>query len=54
MGEVETVCDRVAILEQGRLRLEGRVSDLAEQYQLSLEQLFLEVVGYSPPKATLS
>jgi ABC-2 type transport system ATP-binding protein len=54
LGEVETVCDRVAILDQGRLKLEGRVSDLAEQYQLSLEQLFLKVVGYSPSKATPS
>jgi ABC-2 type transport system ATP-binding protein len=46
LGEVETVCDRVAILDQGELRLEGRVSDLARQHQLSLEQLFLKVVGY--------
>ncbi|HLH54480.1 MAG TPA: ABC transporter ATP-binding protein [Verrucomicrobiae bacterium] len=52
LGEVETVCDRVAILDQGRLKLEGRVSDLAEQYRLSLEQLFLKVVGYSPSKPT--
>jgi ABC-type multidrug transport system ATPase subunit len=52
LGEVETVCDRVAILDQGCLKLEGRVSDLAEQYQLSLEQLFLKVVGYSLRSAT--
>jgi ABC-2 type transport system ATP-binding protein len=49
LGEVETVCDRVAILDQGELRLEGRVSDLARQHQLSLEQLFLKVVGYHTP-----
>jgi ABC-2 type transport system ATP-binding protein len=48
LGEVETVCDRVAILDQGELRLEGRVSELARQHQLSLEQLFLKVVGYQP------
>jgi ABC-type multidrug transport system ATPase subunit len=52
LGEVETVCDRVAILDQGRLKLEGRVSDLAEKHQLSLEQLLLKVVGYSLPSAT--
>ena len=52
LGEVETVCDRVAILDQGRLKLEGRVSDLAEQHQLNLEQLFLKVVGYSLPEPT--
>jgi ABC-2 type transport system ATP-binding protein len=52
LGEVETVCDRVAILDQGHLKLTGRVSDLAKQYQLSLEQLFLKVVGYSTPEPT--
>jgi ABC-2 type transport system ATP-binding protein len=49
LGEVETVCDRVAILDQGRLKLEGHVSDLAEQHHLGLEQLFLKVVGYPLP-----
>jgi len=47
LGEVETVCDRVAILRQGELRVEGRVSDLALQYQCNLEQLFLRVIGYT-------
>src|ERR1043166_6053296 len=41
-GEVETVCDRVAILHQGELKVEGRVADLAAQHQCSLEQLFLK------------
>lgn len=52
LGEVETICDRVAILDQGELKLEGRVADLARAYQLSLEQLFLKVVGYSPSYTT--
>jgi ABC-2 type transport system ATP-binding protein len=46
LGEVETVCDRVAILHQGELRVEGVVADLVKQYQCNLEQLFLKVVGY--------
>jgi ABC-2 type transport system ATP-binding protein len=46
LGEVETICDRVAILDQGQLKVQGRVSDLAEQYHLGLEQLFLKVIGY--------
>src|SRR2546422_1101068 len=33
LGEVETVCDRVAIIHQGELKVEGRVEDLLEQYQ---------------------
>jgi len=46
LGEVETVCDRVAILHQGELKASGRVSDLVEQYQCNLEQAFLKVIGY--------
>jgi len=30
LGDVEDVCDRVAMLYRGRLQLEGRVSDLLE------------------------
>jgi ABC-2 type transport system ATP-binding protein len=48
LGEVETVCDRIAILHQGELKIEGRVSDLVSQYQCNLEQIFLKVVGYQP------
>jgi ABC-2 type transport system ATP-binding protein len=47
LGEVETVCDRVAILHQGQLKVEGRVADLARQHQCNLEQLFLKVIGYN-------
>lgn len=46
LGEVETVCDRVAILCQGELRAEGRIADLERQHQGNLEQIFLKVVGY--------
>ena len=48
LGEVETVCDRVAILHQGELKVEGRVNDLTQKYQCNLEQVFLKVVGYQP------
>src|SRR5687767_15786571 len=47
LGEVETVCDRVAILNQGELRAEGKVSELLQAYgQTSLEQVFLKIIGY--------
>ena len=46
LGEVETVCDRVAILNQGQLQVEGRVSELVEKFQCNLEQVFLKVIGY--------
>jgi ABC-2 type transport system ATP-binding protein len=48
LGEVETVCDRVAILHEGKLKVEGRVSDLVQQYQCNLENVFLNIVGYKP------
>ena len=47
LGEVETVCDRVAILHQGELKAIGRVSELVEKYECNLEQAFLKVVGYT-------
>ncbi|MCU0782879.1 MAG: ABC transporter ATP-binding protein [Verrucomicrobia bacterium] len=51
LGEVETVCDRVAIINQGKLKVEGRVGDLVAQYQCDLERIFLKIVGYQPQPA---
>lgn len=48
LGEVETVCDRVGMLHQGKLKVEGRVSDLLQKYNTNLEQIFLQIVGYQP------
>lgn len=49
LGEVETVCDRVGILHQGQLQVEGKVSDLLQKYKCNLEQIFLQIIGYSIP-----
>ena len=47
LGEVETVCDRVAILAQGELKAEGSVSELVRFHQQpNLEQVFLKIIGY--------
>src|SRR5437763_6967625 len=46
LGEVETVCDRVAIMNQGELKVEGRVRDLVREYQCDLEHVFLKIIGY--------
>jgi ABC-2 type transport system ATP-binding protein len=48
LGEVETICDRVAIVNQGELKVEGRVSDLVDKYQTNLETIFLQIIGYQP------
>src|SRR5262252_1715887 len=46
LGEVETVCDRVAIIHQGELKVEGRVAALVQEHQTNLEQIFLKIIGY--------
>lgn len=51
LGEVETVCDRVAILNQGELKAIGRVDDLVKEKQMNLEKIFLEIIGYKSPVA---
>ena len=50
LGEVETVCDRVAIINQGELMVEGPVAELVKKYNTNLEQVFLKVVGYEPER----
>ncbi len=47
LGEVETVCDRVAILCDGQLKAEGKVEQLVRAYQCTtLEQVFLKIIDY--------
>src|SRR6266853_6249422 len=47
LGEVETVCDRVAILNAGELKTEGRVADLVNAHKCgTLEQAFLKLIDY--------
>ena len=48
LGEVETVCDRVAIIHQGELKVEGRVAELVAKHQAHLEKIFLNIIGYEP------
>jgi ABC-2 type transport system ATP-binding protein len=51
LGEVETICDRVAIIHQGELKTLGRVDDLVAQHHANLEQVFLNIIGYQPQSA---
>jgi ABC-2 type transport system ATP-binding protein len=52
LGEVETICDRVAILYQGSLKRVGRVADIVKEYNCDLEQAFLRIIGYTPRSAS--
>jgi ABC-2 type transport system ATP-binding protein len=52
LGEVETVCDRVAIIHEGELKALGAVADLLARHQVSLEQFFLQTIEGPPATAT--
>lgn len=47
LGEVETVCDRVAIVHQGELKAVGSVAGISAGHA-NLEQAFLKIVGFQP------
>lgn len=49
LGEVESVCDRVAILHQGQLRALGTVAEVSQGDAGSLEQAFLRIIGWENP-----
>jgi len=51
LGEVETICDRVAIINHGELKVEGSVAELVARHQANLEQIFLNFIGYQPKLA---
>lgn len=40
LGQVELVCDRIGILNQGELIAEGRIDDLREQVDVELSIVF--------------
>lgn len=45
LGEVETVCDRVAIISNGDLKAIGPVNQIMQGYP-NLEKAFLSIIGY--------
>ena len=47
LGEVETVCDRVAIVHQGELKAVGTVAEISKGHE-NLEKAFLQIVGFQP------
>ena len=48
MLEVEFLCDRVALVNKGKIVLEGKPADLKTQFNSqNLEEVFAKVVGYA-------
>jgi ABC-2 type transport system ATP-binding protein len=47
LGEVEAICDHVAIVHQGELKALGTVAEISAGHA-NLEQSFLNIVGYQP------
>jgi len=48
LGEVETVCDRVAIINNGELKALGPVSEIVSQHGANLEKAFLDIIEFQP------
>ncbi|MEI7809223.1 MAG: ABC transporter ATP-binding protein [Verrucomicrobiota bacterium] len=51
LGEVETICDRVAIVHQGDLKAVGTVAEISAGHP-NLEQAFLKIVGFQSAHAS--
>ncbi len=51
LGEVETICDRVAIIHQGELKAVGGVDEVIGSNHSNLEKAFLDIIGYQPQSA---
>ena len=48
MLEVEYLCDRIALINKGKIVVEGRADELKKKYQsANLEEVFAKVVGYA-------
>jgi ABC-2 type transport system ATP-binding protein len=46
MDEAETLCDRIAIMDQGQIVTEGTVAELLARHNVdTLERVFLETTG---------
>ncbi len=45
LGEIETVCDRVAIVHEGELKAVGTVAEVSTGHE-NLEKAFLKIVGF--------
>jgi ABC-2 type transport system ATP-binding protein len=45
LGEVERVCDRIAIVHRGRVLAEGSMGELTGGGRVSLESVFMDVTG---------
>ena len=53
LSEAELICDRVAILKQGRLVLCGAVKEVAGDGQQNLERIFLQMLGKTDREVSL-
>jgi ABC-2 type transport system ATP-binding protein len=48
MLEVEYLCDRVALLNKGKIIVEGKPNELKQHFNSqNLEEVFAKVVGYA-------
>jgi sodium transport system ATP-binding protein len=51
MSEVKRLCDRIAILNRGRILAEGTIDELSETYgESDVEELFFQLISASEAK----
>ncbi|MBU0518945.1 ATP-binding cassette domain-containing protein [bacterium] len=50
MREAERLCDRIGIIHEGKIKLQGTVSEIRAQFTTDdLEHIFFKAVGMEPP-----
>ncbi|MEK7147695.1 MAG: ABC transporter ATP-binding protein [Patescibacteria group bacterium] len=55
MGEAEALCERIAIIDKGKIITEGSPKNLIKQYEVeNLEEVFLKVTGHSFQESELN
>jgi ABC-2 type transport system ATP-binding protein len=49
LADIEEICDRIAILHNGKLQYYGATEDFSKKYQnISLERAFLQIIDELP------
>lgn len=45
MEEAESLCDRIIIIDEGKILKEGRLEDLLNETARNLDELFIQLTG---------
>ncbi len=45
ISDIESICDEIIMLHDGEIKLQGKSDELREQYKLSIDEIFKEVLS---------